>query len=279
MIATDDQSAMRAMADDGVHPVEGSPFIVLGSYMAAQLDKTNSRDDLYGFGSGRVFRLWNEFASSDDGLGASLDDDLKTQVGEWHAAWQATMTDDINAVASADAFDLAAHGPLLKETFAGQTVYPDFTEILTSSMEDALGRADIGQASAITDLAVELYPNSARAHRDRGIVLLFTSGKNAAEEEIIRAHRLDPDAIAGAAGLNMYAYGMKNAGATKQGLHLLEIAVALHPDVANLYDSIGEFHLALGDREQSKEYYRKALEIDPKFENARRMLERIESDS
>jgi CubicO group peptidase (beta-lactamase class C family) len=53
----------------------------------------------------------------------------------------------------------------------------------------------------------------------------------------------------------------------------------LHPRVANLYDSIGEFYLNKGDTEQSISYYQKALEIDPNFQNAKTMLEKITAQS
>ena len=46
----------------------------------------------------------------------------------------------------------------------------------------------------------------------------------------------------------------------------------LHPDVANLYDSLGEFLLEKGDREAAIRSYEKALEVDPEFENAQRVL-------
>jgi tetratricopeptide (TPR) repeat protein len=51
--------------------------------------------------------------------------------------------------------------------------------------------------------------------------------------------------------------------------------VKLHPKEANLYDSIGEFYLNKGDKPNAIEYYNKALEVDPNFENAKRMLKKI----
>ncbi len=61
------------------------------------------------------------------------------------------------------------------------------------------------------------------------------------------------------------------------GLGLLEIALKLHPDVANLYDSTGEFWLAKGERETAIRFYEKAAELDPEFENPRTMLDQITS--
>lgn len=49
----------------------------------------------------------------------------------------------------------------------------------------------------------------------------------------------------------------------------------MYPQEANLYDSIGEFYLRKGDKEQAIAFYRKALEVDPKFENAKQALERL----
>lgn len=47
---------------------------------------------------------------------------------------------------------------------------------------------------------------------------------------------------------------------------------------ANTWDSLAEAYLTMGDNETAKRYYYKALEVDPDFQNAQRMLERIEEE-
>ncbi len=56
--------------------------------------------------------------------------------------------------------------------------------------------------------------------------------------------------------------------------------VELFPDSYNAYDSYAESQMKMGNYEEAKEYYQKALEINPQFENAQVMLDSLNnSDS
>ena len=71
------------------------------------------------------------------------------------------------------------------------------------------------------------------------------------------------------------AYRLASWDQIDAGLNLLKVAIYLNPKVANLYDSSGELYLMKGDTTQSIIYYKKALQIDPEFENAQKMLKKI----
>jgi predicted TPR repeat methyltransferase len=72
------------------------------------------------------------------------------------------------------------------------------------------------------------------------------------------------------------AYDLAGLGRLDGATALLRIAVELHPKEANLYDSLGELELKAGRREASVAAYKKALEIDPKFESSIKALEAIQ---
>ena len=59
---------------------------------------------------------------------------------------------------------------------------------------------------------------------------------------------------------------------------VFEVNVARFPEDPNCYDSLAEGHLVKGDREKAIKLYGKALEVDPSFENSRRMLERLTTE-
>jgi tetratricopeptide (TPR) repeat protein len=59
---------------------------------------------------------------------------------------------------------------------------------------------------------------------------------------------------------------------------VFELNVDRFPDEANPYDGLVEACLARGDRERAITLYRKALEVDPEFDNARRMLAQLKAD-
>jgi tetratricopeptide (TPR) repeat protein len=92
-----------------------------------------------------------------------------------------------------------------------------------------------------------------------------------------RARGLDDGADLTAPGfLNRMAYDLAGLGRLDGATALLRIAVELHPKEANLYDSLGELELKAGRREASVAAYKKALEIDPKFESSIKALEAIQ---
>jgi CubicO group peptidase (beta-lactamase class C family) len=75
--------------------------------------------------------------------------------------------------------------------------------------------------------------------------------------------------------LNSYAYYLKANDRLDDGLAILQIAAELYPTDTNLFDSLGEFHLAKGDVAKAQEQYTKALEIDPGFASSQMALARI----
>ncbi len=79
--------------------------------------------------------------------------------------------------------------------------------------------------------------------------------------------------------INGLGYARVGADELESALAVFEINTILFPASANTWDSLAETYLALGDRDRSIELYRKALEVDPSFGNARVQLDRILSDN
>jgi CubicO group peptidase (beta-lactamase class C family) len=75
---------------------------------------------------------------------------------------------------------------------------------------------------------------------------------------------------------NSYAYYLKGEEEVDEGLSVLLDAVSLFPSDANLFDSVGEFYLAKGDKTKAVEYYKKALEINPNLRSSIQALEKLE---
>jgi len=59
--------------------------------------------------------------------------------------------------------------------------------------------------------------------------------------------------------LNLMAYNVFYANRKKEAIQLLEWAISLYPDDANLYDSMGEMQESAGDIEKAKYYYNQGL--------------------
>ena len=60
-------------------------------------------------------------------------------------------------------------------------------------------------------------------------------------------------------------------------MKVFEANVQLYPDDANAYDSLGEGQMAAGNTKAAIENYRKSLAMDPKNENAKKMLLKLEA--
>lgn len=72
--------------------------------------------------------------------------------------------------------------------------------------------------------------------------------------------------------LNGWGYRLLGSKRTKEAIEVFKLNVEAYPNSANVYDSLAEAYLAAGDRQQAIDNYRRALELDPKMESARRAL-------
>lgn len=62
---------------------------------------------------------------------------------------------------------------------------------------------------------------------------------------------------------------------SQQGVRVLNFAVAVHPQSSNLYDSLGEAHLYIGDVSQAKLAFERSLELNAQNTNAIKRLREL----
>jgi CubicO group peptidase (beta-lactamase class C family) len=75
--------------------------------------------------------------------------------------------------------------------------------------------------------------------------------------------------------LNDWAYRVMSSGKDKEALELFKLNVALYPDSWNVYDSLGEVLLKLGNKEDAKKMYQKSIELNPHNNGGKQILERL----
>jgi len=81
------------------------------------------------------------------------------------------------------------------------------------------------------------------------------------------------------AEFNKAGYQMLGSGQFEGALYVFEMNTRLFPESANTWDSLAEGYWKSGDLVKAKEYYNKAIRLDPKGttgDNARRMLSEME---
>ncbi len=75
--------------------------------------------------------------------------------------------------------------------------------------------------------------------------------------------------------LNAWGYRLLANKQTKEAVEVFKLNVEAYPASANVYDSLAEAYLALGEKQSAIDNYRKALELDPKSESARKALQTL----
>ncbi|MCP3063484.1 serine hydrolase [Myxococcus sp. K38C18041901] len=75
--------------------------------------------------------------------------------------------------------------------------------------------------------------------------------------------------------LNELGYSLMRGGQQADAVKVFEANVALFPQDANAHDSLGEGYVAAGRKDEGAASYRKSLELNPKNDNARKVLETL----
>lgn len=75
--------------------------------------------------------------------------------------------------------------------------------------------------------------------------------------------------------LNEWAYSLLSQKQEQKALEVFKLNVFLHPESSNAFDSLGEIYLKIGNKELAVQNYKKSLELNPKNENAKKVLEQL----
>ena len=75
--------------------------------------------------------------------------------------------------------------------------------------------------------------------------------------------------------INVAGYNLLRHDRPEDALKLFQLNVAVFPESANTWDSLGEAYMTLDRSDEAIQSYRKSLELDPDNGNAARMLERL----
>lgn len=248
------------------------------SYMAGELRRSGKEpDEYYKRGAIAFFKDYADLSRSraDHPADLRFDAGFEKRIDGWSADWERTWTDHTRGLEIGAATDLKAVETRLGRLFKNASVYPDYTGEFADLVREHIVSRRMEEALAAGRTAVGLYPDSGRMNANLGILHVIADETDQARSYFRRSLELDASG-ASAGYLNSVAYDLAAAGQPLAGLRLLHAAVELHPKVANLYDSIGEFYLRGGDRNKALEFYQKALETDPGYPNARVARETIE---
>lgn len=75
--------------------------------------------------------------------------------------------------------------------------------------------------------------------------------------------------------MNQVGYQLLQSGKKKEAIEIFKINAEAFPKSGNVYDSLGEAYLADGDKKLAIANYTKSVELDPKNESGKKVLEEI----
>jgi Flp pilus assembly protein TadD len=82
----------------------------------------------------------------------------------------------------------------------------------------------------------------------------------------------------GPPALNTCGYLLLGMGQTDGAIHVFETNVTLFPQDFNAHDSLGEAYMTAGRKELAVKSYQRSLDLNPRNENAVKMLKKLQAN-
>lgn len=262
----------------GRHPVGKMAFVKIGSFMATKLQEKYGSEHFetyHKIGSLAFFNDYIDIYSTipDYPKEYQLSAGLVQSVKQHYQDWEKTCNKNTQTLIITASSDWDTLEKKLKKIFANAKIYPDFTQDFARAAEYYYIADDKVNAFKIANLAVELYPKSAVPYVMLANSNICFGDKNEAKELYKKASEAAVNKQAYSAGSFTYFANLlwDFGGKADKTMDLLEIALDLHPESAIL-----NYYMGMALTEKAKKYYKKTLELDPQFEQARKMLKKVQ---
>ena len=169
----------------------------------------------------------------------------------------------------------------LHEQYYGSHTF-DFRWFILNNLAAELGRrGEMADAEALLSLNLEFFPDNPRVQVAHALAsvesALIGSGTEAG---IARFRELQEQFPAGRATenqLNSMGYRLMGRELLSAAIEIFKLNVEIHPQSANVYDSLGEAYMNNGDTDLAIRNYERSLELNPENTNAVQQLEQLRS--
>jgi CubicO group peptidase (beta-lactamase class C family) len=275
-------AAVRKTIDDGFHPVGKTAMIKVGSYMASALESAHGRENLKNYHTGGPLRFFSDYIKISRNWPESqhpyqFTETFADKILSWKKEWDTVYTEEMQNINLSPRSDLPHLSSFLKKAFSGKEIYPDYSQDLARVARYFLRNDAQKEAFDVLNLEVSLYPDSPGPLTHLGEAYVWTGDLQSAIKLYLRARELEhdhPDLTL----RHFYNLGSQlvEAGHESSFFIAMGVAEALFPRNATLRSDIGDIHLQLGNREKAVEYYKEALEIEPKFKAVQEKLDQLE---
>jgi len=267
--------------EEGLHPASKQALIKVGSFMAYALKESLGEEKLQIYYQSGPLAFFSDYIKISKNWPSSRKNykfpkSLVKLISGWEKDWTVTYTDYVRNLLITVNTDFDELGSKLKRTFSGVDLYPDFSRDMERAGYYYLWKDEIPNSLKIFNLNRELYPNSPLPLSNLAATYIWTGNVEEARKLFKKAFTLNPDHPS--VSLNEFRYlgrRLENAKKMKEIFALAEIALELYPKNAELHKEIADIYLEAGQNEKAGIFYKKALELDPKLEEAKRKLEEL----
>jgi len=266
----------------GIHPSSKQAFTKVGSYMAWALEEERGKEALQLYHGRGPIAFFNDYirlssAGSSPKRHPRFSGEFCRLMAEWESDWAKTHTEEFRELIITPGTDFEALLPKLKKAFAGAPICPDISPDLTAAAEYFLEKRDAEKAVSVLALGREVYSASPLLAAALGYVQMWRGDIAEGEKLYLEARDLDPAhpvlrADQFIISMRQLAGADKNTEAQVLGL----TAVELNPKEPSLYTALGEVSILAGEKGKAAGYLKKALQIDPNFEEAKTRLKSLE---
>jgi tetratricopeptide (TPR) repeat protein len=172
--------------------------------------------------------------------------------------------------------DLQHLSALLREAFSGKKIYPDYSLSLARVSRYFLRNDVPDKAFDVLNLGVSLYPDSPGPLTHLGEAYIWTGDLQSATTLYKGARELEPD-HPDLRLKHFYDLGgqLIEAGKDTRVFIALGVAEALFPKNAKLCSDLGDLYVQIENRDKAIAYYKKALEIAPRFKAVQYKLDQL----
>ncbi len=274
----------RKKINKGFHPASDQALIKIGTFMASVLKENLGEEILQSYHKSGPLAFFNDYIKISKKWPPSqrkytFNESFEKLISRWEKEWSSAYTDFVRKLNITVNTDFNELEPKLKKIFSSRTLYPDFSIDIAQAGRHYLRKKDYQNSLKIYMLCSELYPNSPSALSNLAAAYIWAGNADKARKLFKRAFVLDPEHPG--VSLNQFSSisrQLENSKKVKEIFALADIALKLYPKNAKLHMNVGTAYLKHGQKEKARDCFKKALEIDPKLEDAKRQIERLKKE-
>ena len=277
------ESDARRAITDGQNPSGNLVNLKMASYVASKLKSNSTPGEFKKYFRKGAIDFYADYVdwykkNPSHPVEYRFDPGFEERLARWKNDWSKTWNAGPGEFEFNADYDFENEGKRLGKLYAGSSVYPNHISAVENVIQQVARSGNFSKAYKAANFNYGLYPDSHITNRTLGIFYVVMGEAEKGDSLLRESNKISPSGGAPADLLNSVAYDLGRAGYGKEGLRVLKAAIKIHPKVANLYDSVGDFYRRMKRNKESIEYYSKALEVDPNYPNAaeaKKILEQL----